>query len=122
MKLRQGVTTGSLKLDLTHATLNFPENRNRAKELIKMIDDTRALGSDITLDTYPYLPGCTTLGALLPSWASAGGPAETLKRLENPVMREKIMIAVEVTGCDGGHGIPTDWELIQVSPPRDGMS
>ena len=26
-------------------------------------------GVDITLDTYPYLPGATTLAALLPSWA-----------------------------------------------------
>lgn len=80
-----------------------------------MIDQTRSAGTDITLDTYPYLPGCTTLAALLPSWATAGGPAETLRRLDSAVMREKIRVAVEVTGCDGGHGIPTNWAVIQVS-------
>lgn len=80
-----------------------------------MIDQTRSGGADITLDTYPYLPGCTTLASLMPSWASSGGPAETLKRLEDPDQREKIRHAIEVTGCDGGHGLPTDWSTIQVS-------
>ena len=79
-----------------------------------MIDNAISSGVDITLDTYPYLPGCTTLAALLPSWASAGGPSETLTRLQNEVLREKIRIAVEVKGCDGGHGIPTNWDEIQV--------
>lgn len=100
---------------MTHATLNFSENKGKAPVLISMIDTAIAKGRDITLDTYPYLPGCTTLAALLPSWASSGGPAETLKRLEDPETREKIRVAVEVTGCDGGHGIPTDWDSIQVS-------
>lgn len=79
-----------------------------------MIDEKLSSGVDVTLDTYPYLPGCTTLAALIPSWASSGGPTETLKRLEDPETREKIRVAVEETGCDGGHGIPTNWEEIQV--------
>ncbi|KAL1408705.1 hypothetical protein Q8F55_005518 [Vanrija albida] len=99
---------------LTHATMNFAENRGRAGELLALIDNSRAAGADITLDTYPYLPGCTTLAALLPSWASAGGPAETLARLADEMTREKIRVAVEVTGCDGGHGIPTNWAEIEI--------
>ena len=102
-------------IDLTHATLNFEENKGKAPILISMIDKALEAGHDVTLDTYPYLPGCTTLAAMLPSWASSGGPSETLKRLEDPEITEKIRVAVEVTGCDGGHGIPMKWEGIQVS-------
>lgn len=83
-----------------------------------MIDAARSDGCDISLDTYPYLPGCTTLAALLPSWASSGGPAETLERLQDEISREKIRRAVEDTGCDGGHGIPTNWDEIQVSQSK----
>ena len=101
-------------VDLTHATLNFAENKGKAPLLITMVDETLSRGVDVTLDTYPYLPGCTTLAALLPSWASSGGPAETLQRLEDAATRDKIRHAVEVTGCDGGHGIPTNWDEIQV--------
>ena len=103
------------RVDLTHATLNFPDNKGRAPELLAMVDNARARGSDITLDSYPYLPGCTTLAALLPSWASAGGPAETLKRIDDVLAREKIRVAMEVDGCDGAHGVPMDWSWIQVS-------
>lgn len=31
------------------------------------------------------------------------------------MLREKIRVAVQIEGCDGGHGIPTDWSVIQVS-------
>lgn len=103
--------------DLTHATLNFAENAAKAPELLAMIDDAIAGGADVTLDTYPYLPGCTTLAALLPSWASSGGPTETLKRLDDAATRERIRVDVEVKGCDGGHGVPTNWDEIQVCRP-----
>ncbi|TQV99020.1 D-aminoacylase [Cordyceps javanica] len=108
-----GQNTGC-PIHLTHATMNFSENKGRAPELLHMIDKGIGSGVDVTLDTYPYLPGCTTLAALLPSWASAGGPDETLKRLEKTELREKIRVAIEVTGCDGGHGIPTNWDEIQI--------
>ncbi|KAJ4165881.1 hypothetical protein LMH87_007491 [Akanthomyces muscarius] len=108
-----GKNTGC-PIHLTHATMNFSENKGRAPELLQMVDEALSCGIDVTLDTYPYLPGCTTLAALLPSWASAGGPDETLKRLDNAEMRDKIQVAIEVTGCDGGHGIPTNWDEIQI--------
>ncbi|KAK5991547.1 D-aminoacylase-like protein [Cladobotryum mycophilum] len=108
-----GQSTGC-PIHLTHATLNFSENKGKAPVLISMIDKSLAQGVDVSLDTYPYLPGCTTLASLLPGWASSGGPAETLKRLEDAETREKIRIAVEVKGCDGGHGIPTNWDEIQI--------
>ncbi|OAA52982.1 D-aminoacylase [Cordyceps fumosorosea ARSEF 2679] len=108
-----GKNTGC-PIHLTHATMNFSENKGRAPELLRMVDGALGAGVDVTLDTYPYLPGCTTLAALLPSWASAGGPDETLRRLGDAETREKIRVAVEVTGCDGGHGIPTNWDEIQI--------
>ncbi|WVF71092.1 hypothetical protein IAT40_005889 [Kwoniella sp. CBS 6097] len=108
-----GLATGC-PIHLTHATLNFDENVGKAPLLLSMIDATIEAGIDVSLDTYPYLPGCTTLSALLPSWASAGGPEQTLRKLEDEVCREKIRIAVEEVGCDGGHGIPTNWDEIQI--------
>ena len=104
----------SLTSDLTHATLNFPENRDKAIQLVSMIDAHLENGLDVTLDSYPYLPGCTTLSALLPSWATSGGPRETSRRLEDPTTREKIRVEMEDVGCDGSHGIPIDWSMIQI--------
>ncbi|TDD84091.1 N-acyl-D-amino-acid deacylase family protein [Actinomadura rubrisoli] len=102
-------------LHLAHATMNFGVNRGRAPELLALLDDAIVDGCDITLDTYPYLPGSTTLAALLPSWAAVGGPEALLARLADPDERERIRHAMEVEGSDGCHGVPAEWETIEIS-------
>ncbi|MFJ4657518.1 amidohydrolase family protein [Nocardia sp. NPDC088792] len=102
-------------LHLTHATMNFGENRGRAPEFLAMIDAALAEGCDITLDTYPYLPGSTTLSALLPSWAMSGGPDAALERISDLDTRLAIVADVNVHGSDGCHGVTVDWDTIQIS-------
>ncbi|WP_336630457.1 MULTISPECIES: N-acyl-D-amino-acid deacylase family protein [unclassified Microbacterium] len=104
---------------LTHATMNFPSNAGRADALLALVDRAIADGVDVTLDTYPYRSGATTLAALLPSWAAEGGIEATLARLEDPGEAERIRVAVEETGSDGAHGEPIDWETIQISGVTD---
>jgi N-acyl-D-amino-acid deacylase len=106
-------------IHLTHATMNFAPNRGRASELLDLVDESVAEGLDVTLDSYPYLPGSTTLAALLPSWTATGGPDATLERLRNPEDREAIRRELEETGSDGAHGEVVDWSVIQVSSVGD---
>ncbi|WP_069774020.1 amidohydrolase family protein [Streptomyces sp. LUP30] len=106
-------------LHLAHATMNFGVNEGRAPELLALLDEALDSGADISLDTYPYTPGCTTLAALLPGWASEGGPAETLRRLADDATAERIRHELEVTGADGCHGVPVDWETVEISGVRD---
>jgi N-acyl-D-amino-acid deacylase len=106
-------------LHLTHATLNFEPNRGRADDLLELVDEGLAAGVDITLDTYPYLPGSTTLSAVLPSWAASGGPDALLRRLQDPGDRARIGHEVEQVGTDGCHGCVVDWRTIQVSGVRN---
>jgi N-acyl-D-amino-acid deacylase len=106
-------------LHLAHATMNFGVNAGRAAEFLELIDAAMAEGCDISLDTYPYLPGSTTLAALLPSWSAEGGPDATLARLADPASRERIRRDVEERGSDGNHGMVVDWRTIQISGVRD---
>ncbi|RKE22640.1 amidohydrolase family protein [Streptomyces sp. TLI_171] len=105
-------------LHLTHATMNFGVNEGRAGQFLALVDAALADGLDITLDSYPYLPGSTTLAALLPSWSTEGGPEATLTRLADPAARERIRADVEEHGSDGCHGVVTDWDTIQISGVR----
>ncbi|MFJ6655285.1 amidohydrolase family protein [Streptomyces sp. NPDC091377] len=102
-------------LHLAHATMNFGVNKGRAPELLALLDEALAAGADITLDTYPYTPGSTTLAALLPSWANEGGPARALERLTDEGTTARIRHHLEVLGSDGCHGVPVEWETIEIS-------
>ncbi|MEV0486227.1 D-aminoacylase [Streptomyces sp. NPDC050508] len=102
-------------LHLAHATMNFGVNEGRAPELLTLLDEALATGADISLDTYPYTPGCTTLVAMLPSWASEGGPEKILERLADDGTAERIRHHLEVVGSDGCHGVPMEWDTIEIS-------
>ncbi|WP_166021387.1 N-acyl-D-amino-acid deacylase family protein [Streptomyces chilikensis] len=102
-------------LHLAHATLNFAENQGRSGELLALLDEALDDGCDLTLDTYPYTPGATTLAALLPGWASEGGPEATLARLRDDGTADRIRHDLEVTGSDGCHGVPVEWRTVEIS-------
>jgi N-acyl-D-amino-acid deacylase len=96
-------------LHYAHAHLGFPCNRGRAPELLAMIDQARAEGIDVTMETYPYLAGSTYLHAYLPGWVLVGGPADVIARLREEALRERIRTDMEEVGSDGAHGVPIDW-------------
>jgi N-acyl-D-amino-acid deacylase len=102
-------------LHLAHATLNFGPNEGRAPELLALLGSAAGAGADISLDTYPYLPGATTLSAILPSWASAGSAEQTVARLSDPAALVRIREHLEVTGSDGCHGVTAEWHTIEIS-------
>ncbi|WP_028811667.1 N-acyl-D-amino-acid deacylase family protein [Streptomyces flavidovirens] len=106
-------------LHLAHATMNFGVNKGKAPDLLSLLDKALDEGADISLDTYPYTPGCTTLVAMLPSWASEGGPEANLTRLRNDESAEKIRHHMEVVGADGCHGVPIEWDTIEISGVSD---
>ncbi len=63
----------------------------KSGELIKLIDDARASGQNVTANNYPWLASHTGLdAALIPRWASDGGAAAMLKRFDDPALMARI--------------------------------
>lgn len=56
---------------------------------LRMVDEARKEGIDVTCDQYPYNASATGLGAFMPSWMHVGGVDALLKRLQDPVARAK---------------------------------
>jgi N-acyl-D-amino-acid deacylase len=62
-----------------------------AELLLPLLDQGRALGLDLTFDTYPYLAGSTILGMVaLPAWVQEGGIDETVARLAETAVRDRL--------------------------------
>ncbi|MDB5455418.1 MAG: amidohydrolase [Caulobacter sp.] len=65
--------------------------QGQAPAVIKIIDDARAAGQDVTADQYPWLASGTSLdAALLPRWSVDGGYEALIKRLDDPATLAKI--------------------------------
>jgi len=59
--------------------------------LLPLVDEGRALGLDLTYDTYPYLAASTILGMVaLPPWVQEGGIEATVTRLRDSSTRARL--------------------------------
>jgi N-acyl-D-aspartate/D-glutamate deacylase len=80
-----------IPVHFTHIKALGPLVWGKSKDLIKLIDDARAAGQNVTANQYPWLASSTGLdAALIPRWASDGGAAAMLKRFDDPATLAKI--------------------------------
>jgi N-acyl-D-amino-acid deacylase len=63
----------------------------KSGEVIKLIEEARAQGQNVTANHYPWLASHTGLdAALVPRWASDGGPSAMVRRFDDPAQMAKI--------------------------------
>jgi N-acyl-D-amino-acid deacylase len=60
------------------------------EDMLRLVDDARAEGLDVTFDAYPAEWASTRLLILIPTWVQAGGPAATKERLADRPIRDRI--------------------------------
>lgn len=81
---------GGLPTQVTHHKIIGRKNWGASNETLKLIDEARARGVDVTLDQYPYTASSTGTEAMFPQWSLEGGRREFLKRLAIPEPRARI--------------------------------
>jgi N-acyl-D-amino-acid deacylase len=87
-------------VQLSHLQLSGEGVTGRAGDVLELLDRARARGVDVAWDSYPYAAGSTFVQALLPAWATDGGPEATLRRLHDPDTRANIEAAVAAADRD----------------------
>lgn len=65
-----------------------------SKETLRMVDSANNQGLDIRLDQYPYTASSTSLAALVPSWAKAGGSEAFKERIAQSDLRDSIRMGI----------------------------
>ena len=76
--------------EVWHLKTAYKANWGRMGEVLKYFADARGRGLDVTANMYPYDRASNGLDACLPVWAREGGLEPMLKRLQDPVQRERI--------------------------------
>jgi N-acyl-D-aspartate/D-glutamate deacylase len=87
--LEVGRETGA-PVQIAHHKVVGARNWGKVEASLSMLREARAEGLDVGSDVYPYLAGSTTMTALLPDWALAGGRDAMLDRLADPEQRRRI--------------------------------
>ena len=72
-----------------------------------MVDNAINDGVQVSIDQYPYTASQTSIRALIPQWAQAGGRTELLQRIDDPRTRKLIVDGIiERILFDRGGGHP----------------
>jgi N-acyl-D-amino-acid deacylase len=109
---------GGLPTQVTHHKTIGKLAWGKTAETLRLVDEARRRGVDVTLDVYPYTASSTLIqAALLPPWAQEGGQAAILQRLRDPdtrqrILRETIRLIMEERGGGDPHNVQIarcDW-------------
>jgi N-acyl-D-aspartate/D-glutamate deacylase len=89
---------GGVPVQISHVKASGRENWGRMGRTLRLIDQARARGVDVTGDAYPYPAGSTKMDNLLPAWMHDGGIPRLLERLTDPVARRRAIQDCQVDG------------------------
>lgn len=104
--IRIGEEAG-IPVQMTHHKVIGVENWGASVESLRLVDEARRRGIDVTIDQYPYTASQTGINALIPQWAQEGGRDRMLARIESPETRGTIKSeVVQKILYDRGGGDP----------------
>jgi len=96
--VREAIEIGKkagVPVEISHHKTSGKSNWGKVKQSLKIIDEARSIGVDVTCDVYPYLAGSTGLDALLPPHAWEGGIEKLVGRLKNRTTRKRLRREME---------------------------
>ena len=76
--------------EIYHLKVAGQPNWHKLNPLIEKIEAARAEGLAITANMYNYPAAGTGLDAAMPPWVQEGGDEEWVKRLRDPIVRERV--------------------------------
>lgn len=100
---------GYMPTQITHHKIIGKENWGKSVDTLRLVEEARARGVDVTIDQYPYTASSTGTGSLIPQSFQEGGNKALIERLDAPDQRARIKAAViERIKYDRGGGDPAN--------------
>jgi len=99
--------SAGVRMQVSHLKALGRNNRGKGSDALDRLATARQRGADIGADQYPYAASATSLTAVVPQWAHAGGVRALLNRLADPLLKERLVaeITVEMEKREGAAGI-----------------
>ena len=100
-----------IPVEIWHLKTAEKPNWGKMSEIVRMIQQHRNQGLDMTADVYPYIAFGNSLSAPLPGWVQEGGTDKLLERLKDPIVRKQVRKELEATEKARG----MDFQLMMIS-------
>ena len=79
--LRELIAQGQYcKVNISHLKVVYGKGRERARQILELLDSARQQGISITADVYPYTASYTGIGIVFPDWAKPPNDYQHIKR------------------------------------------
>ena len=96
-----------IPVQITHHKIIGKDNWGLSYETLKLVDNAIEEGVKVSIDQYPYTASQTSIRALIPQWAQAGGRNGLLARIDDSKTRQLIVDEIiERILFDRGGGHP----------------
>jgi len=97
----------NIPVQITHHKIIGKDNWGLSSETLKLVDAAIEEGIKVSIDQYPYTASQTSIRALIPQWAQAGGRKALLERIDDPATRQLLIDGIiERILYDRGGGHP----------------
>jgi len=97
---------GGVPVEIYHLKAAARRNWSKATEMVAKIDSARRAGQDVGATMYPYPASSNSLGACIPSWASAEG--RLLENLRDAATRARVVREMGDTSAGANQGCQLD--------------
>jgi len=103
-------------VEISHHKAAGRKNWGKVRESLRVIENARLKGVEVTCDVYPYTAGSFGLASLLPPYAHEGGVEKLVERLKNFEFRQKLREDME-KGVEDWHSMfeILGWENIVIA-------
>jgi N-acyl-D-amino-acid deacylase len=89
-------------VEISHFKISSKNRWGASALTVKMVEDARARGQQVTVDQYLYPASSTGIGILFPSWLFEGGNEKTRERLQDAATRERVKREMIARAAKGG--------------------
>jgi N-acyl-D-amino-acid deacylase len=120
--VKEAIETGrraKISVEISHHKAAGRQFWGQVKTTLKMIDQARQEGIDVSCDQYPYPAAWTKLSAVLPDWVKVGGVDSLVERLKDADVRKRLTKEIE-EGIPGwsNHVKACGWDGIMISQAK----
>ena len=108
-----------IPVEIVHHKASGRANWGKVNATLRLMEQARQRGVEVNCDVYPYTAGSTTITAVLPTWAMAGGVEKMLERLKDEKTRDSIAKEMSSGPMGGLEGIRNaGWDAIFIAACR----